>query len=223
MTLSYFEAFLKSIEVHSLMDVTILKSDYISLNLSIHNPELKAVNISSSKDLEVFIWNYMKTNKAKVAFGGYLEKRGIYQRSTYFNQQKPEEERSIHLGIDIWDLANTPVYSILKGNIHSINYNDRILDYGGTIITKHNWKNTTFHCLYGHLSKSSLTNKIKGMTIDKGEQLGFLGAYAENGGWPPHLHFQIIVDMEDWEGDYPGVAAASKLDYYKNNSSHSKQ
>jgi hypothetical protein len=44
-----------------------------------------------------------------------------------------------------------------------------------------------------------------------------LGTFEENGGWPPHLHFQIIRDMEGFLGDYPGVAKKSELDHYQNN------
>ena len=32
----------------------------------------------------------------------------------------------------------------------------------------------------------------------------------ENGGWPPHLHFQIILDLLDLDADFPGVAFASQ-------------
>jgi len=31
------------------------------------------------------------------------------------------------------------------------------------------------------------------------------------------LHFQIIKDIKDYKGDYPGVCAAKDLKYYKNN------
>ena len=33
-----------------------------------------------------------------------------------------------------------------------------------------------------------------------------IGTTAENGGWPPHLHFQLITDLLDRHGDFPGVA-----------------
>ena len=36
----------------------------------------------------------------------------------------------------------------------------------------------------------------------------------ENGNWPPHLHFQIIEDMELKEGDYPGVCTSANREKY---------
>jgi len=38
-----------------------------------------------------------------------------------------------------------------------------------------------------------------------------------NGDYAPHLHFQIIIDMEEKTGDYPGVCSENKLEFYKNN------
>jgi 4-aminobutyrate aminotransferase-like enzyme len=52
------------------------------------------------------------------------------------------------------------------------------------------------------------------MSIKKGEQIGKVGQHPENGGWPPHLHFQFIVDMMDEEGDLFGVAPQSKRDVW---------
>jgi hypothetical protein len=32
-----------------------------------------------------------------------------------------------------------------------------------------------------------------------------------NGDYAPHLHFQIISNIEDYQGDYPGVCSKSDL------------
>ncbi len=37
----------------------------------------------------------------------------------------------------------------------------------------------------------------------------------ENGGWPPHLHFQVILDLFDEQGNYPGVCRASEWDVWR--------
>ena len=37
-----------------------------------------------------------------------------------------------------------------------------------------------------------------------------MGDATENGGWPPHLHFQIITDLLDLSTNFPGVARASE-------------
>ncbi len=208
---------LKTLKPHPLIEGSILNKEYIPLDLSIHNTELKAVNVSSSDELERFIWNYMKTHKAKVAYGGYLEQRGIYQRSTYFNQANPETERNIHLGLDLWIEADTPIYSPLNGTVHSFKNNSNYGDYGPAIILKHKINATTFYTLYGHLSLTSLEQLEVGAEVLQGQQIATLGTATVNGDYPPHLHFQVIKDMQDYSGDYPGVSNQLDLEFYKAN------
>ena len=208
---------LKTLETHSLVDASIAREEYVRIDLSIQNYELKAVNVSSSDDLETFIWNYMKNNKAKVAFGGYLEKRNIYQRSAYFNQQNPEVERNIHLGLDLWIDANTAIFAPLDGEIHSFKNNINHGDYGPTIILKHKLENQQFFTLYGHLSTESIQDLKVGVEVKRGEQIATLGTAEVNGDYPPHLHFQIIKDIQDYSGDYPGVSNQLNLEFYKQN------
>lgn len=208
---------LKTLNAHSLVDASIPKNEYIPLDLSIDNSELKAVNVSSSDDLEQFIWNFLKSHKGKVAYGGYLEQRGIYQRSDYFNKSNPETERNIHLGLDLWIEADTPIYAPLDGSIHSFKNNTNHGDYGPTIILKHCIGDSEFHTLYGHLSLESLVGKRVGDKVEKGKQMATLGASKVNGDYPPHLHFQIIKDIQDFLGDYPGVCNQLDLEFYKEN------
>ncbi|MFC0605154.1 peptidoglycan DD-metalloendopeptidase family protein [Winogradskyella pulchriflava] len=217
MALSSFEVFFKSINPHPLLEVSIPKSAYKPIDLSVNNPTLKAVNISSSDDLETFIWNYIKSHNAKVAFGGYLEQRGIYERSTYFNQSNPETERNIHLGMDIWIEAETPIYAPLAGTIHSFKNNTNFGDYGPTLILKHHIEDHQFFTLYGHLSTASIENIKVGVEVRQGEQIATLGTAEVNGDYPPHLHFQVIRDIQDFSGDYPGVCNQLNLEFYKQN------
>ncbi|MFI5187661.1 MAG: hypothetical protein ACHQF0_13100 [Chitinophagales bacterium] len=55
------------------------------------------------------------------------------------------------------------------------------------------------------------------MNIKKGDVIGEFGIPSENGHWPPHLHFQIIIDMGEWKGDYPGVCKFSERKKYLEN------
>jgi murein DD-endopeptidase MepM/ murein hydrolase activator NlpD len=212
-----FIQFLKSLKSHPLIDASLANNACIPLDLSIYNPELKAVNLSSSDDLERFISDHMKKHKAKVAYGGYLERRGIYERSTYFNQANPETERNIHLGLDLWIAADTTIYAPLKGTIHSFKNNSNYGDYGPTIILKHQINDKTFYTLYGHLSLTSISNLKVGLEMKQGDKIGTLGSSEVNGDYPPHLHFQIIRDIQDYNGDYPGVTNKRDLAFYSNN------
>jgi len=217
MLISSFQCFLEALKSHPVIDIPGAKDAYVSLDLSVENSELKQVNVSSSKDLEAYIWNYMKQNKAKLAFGGYLEQRGIYQRSDYFNQLNKETERNIHIGVDLWIEANTTIFSPLEGTIHSFKNNTNYGDYGPTIILKHKIEEFEFYTLYGHLSLASIENLKVGAEVKQGEQIATLGTAEINGDYPPHLHFQIIKDIRDYKGDYPGVSSQVDLEFYKLN------
>jgi murein DD-endopeptidase MepM/ murein hydrolase activator NlpD len=208
---------LKMLKPHPVIDASITKKHYTPLDLSIHNTELKTVNVSSSDDLEQFIWNFMKAHKAKVAYGGYLEPRGIYQRSDYFNQANAETERNIHIGLDLWIEAGTTIYSPLNGTIHSFKNNTNHGDYGPTLILRHSFKDMEFFTLYGHLSLESLEGLVVGAEVKQGQQIATLGTAAVNGDYPPHLHFQIIKDIQGFHGDYPGVSNQLNLEFFKAN------
>jgi murein DD-endopeptidase MepM/ murein hydrolase activator NlpD len=190
---------------------------YIPLDLSITNFELKTINISSSNELETFVFDYLKRNKARVAFGGYNEERNIYQRSTFFKQKDADTERNIHLGMDLWITAGTPVFAPLDATVHSFKNNLNFGDYGPTINLEHKIQGVKFYTLYGHLSLKSIENLKVGQTFKQGEQLATLGDAKVNGDYPPHLHFQIIKDIQGFKGDYPGVCSKKDLQFYLNN------
>ena len=123
----------------------------------------------------------------------------------------------IHLGLDIWGPADTPVFAPLAGTVHSFAFNDAFGDYGATLILKHQLDDLVFHTLYGHLSLASIQNKKEGQVIVGGETIAWFGAPEENGHWPPHLHFQVIQNMQGNSGDYPGVCSYEDQSGYLEN------
>lgn len=145
-----------------------------------------------------------RRGSAPALIGGYGEDRGVYAASKLFAGQG--EPRRIHLGVDVWTDADTPVRAPLPARVHSAAINDRFGDYGGTIILEHE----DFFTLYGHLAHRSVAGVRPGQEIAPGEVFAWLGSPSENGGWPPHLHFQRIEDLLGHAGDFPGVARASE-------------
>ena len=128
-------------------------SDYVSIDLSTDNKPLKDFDSSCSNSWTTYINQYLQDRKKSIAFGGYLEPRSIYNRSNYFNSKSALEARNIHLGIDLWCAAETPVLAAFDGVVHSFKDNTNHGDYGPTIILKHCIDNVEFYTLYGHLSK----------------------------------------------------------------------
>lgn len=210
------ETILKSIQSVKVIDNSIDYKNYISLDLSTLNIELLKLDISNSINFEKYIDNYLAASKTQVAFGGYNEERNLYKRSAAFNDPK-KEERNIHIGLDLWIKSGTPVLAALNGTIHSFNYNAGLGDYGPTLILEHKIENQIFYTLYGHLSLESITEIEIGDPVKKGQQIATLGNSVINGDYSPHLHFQIIKNIGDNFGDYPGVCSKSDLDYYLEN------
>lgn len=210
------ETLLKSIQNVKVIDDSINSKDYIPLDLSTFNVELSKLDLGDAIEFENYIENYLTANQAHIAFGGYNEERNLYKRSTVFNDSETEE-RNIHIGLDLWIKAGTLVLAALDGTVHSFNYNAGLGDYGPTIILKHQIEDHTFYTLYGHLSLESITEMEIGAAFKKGQKLATLGNSAINGDYAPHLHFQIIKNIGDYFGDYPGVCSKNDLEYYLEN------
>jgi len=187
--------------------------DYVPLDLSVTNVNLSNQKLETSKDYAYYIQEYLDNHQAKIAFGGYNEHRSLYQKSPVFKNQN-SDERNIHIGLDLWINESAPIYAALDGTIHSFQNNDSLGDYGPTLILKHQIENFTFHTLYGHLSLDSLEGKKTGNFVKKGEQIATLGLPTINGDYAQHLHFQIIIDIENKVGDYPGVCSSKKRAFY---------
>jgi murein DD-endopeptidase MepM/ murein hydrolase activator NlpD len=191
-------------------------SDYSPIDLSISNTDLSKINMENAHDFENYIENILQKNNSKVAFGGYNEVRNLYKSSTLFNDDE-KEERNIHIGMDLWIKAGTPILAALDGNVYGFDFNAGKGNYGPTIILEHTIENQTFYTLYGHLSMESIAEIEIGTHFKKGQQMATLGNSSVNGGYSPHLHFQIIKKIEDYFGDYPGVCSKKDLDYYLEN------
>jgi murein DD-endopeptidase MepM/ murein hydrolase activator NlpD len=174
--------------------------------------------VSSSGAFSNYIAEYLNAFGKKVAFGGYSEVRKLYKRSELFTTSEDEDSnRNIHLGLDFWADARTDVLAVLDGKLHSYNDNSSFGDYGPTIILEHPFEEKKFYSLYGHLSRASLNNLTPGTLIKKGEKIAELGTPEENGDYAPHLHFQIIEDLVEKIGDFPGVTSRRELDFYLQN------
>ena len=137
--------------------------------------------------------------------GRYNEKRKDMYISTIYNNC-----RNVHIGVDFWMAAGADVFSFYDGSILFFRDNANHRDYGPTIITEHLLDGAPIYALYGHLSRESLDNIHEGQKIRKGEKIGEIGNEEENGGWAPHLHFQLSR-VKPPEPDMPGVVAEEDL------------
>ena len=154
----------------------------------------------------------MERSRAALGVGQYDEVRPVYTAPLFATGTGPlAERRVVHLGIDLFAPAGTPVYPPLSGTIEALAHNAAPQDYGPVIILRHETgTGEPFFSLYGHLSRASLDGRVPGQRVNPDEPIGTLGRIEENGGWLPHLHFQIILDLAGLGTDFPGVAPVSQ-------------
>lgn len=138
--------------------------------------------------------------------GRYNEKRaGMYVAPQY------EDQRDIHVGIDFWTPVGEPVFAFYDGVVAYCRDNAQEGDYGPTVVTRHNLDGTILYALFGHLTKQSLGALSEGQEIKKGQYLADVGNKHENGGWEPHLHFQLSLE-DPGQADMPGVVSEENIE-----------
>jgi 4-aminobutyrate aminotransferase-like enzyme/Ser/Thr protein kinase RdoA (MazF antagonist) len=136
------------------------------------------------------------------------EPRLLYSSALFGGATPIDERRTVHLGVDLFVAPGSEVHAPLDGVVHVVANNQAELDYGPLVILLHSADGTTFFTLYGHLSLDSLGRLAVGQRLRRGEPFARVGTSDENGGWPPHVHFQVILDLLDLDADFPGVAYA---------------
>ena len=214
---------------HKVVDFNPAKEKLVHFDFTNNNKELVEIDLANTEIFSAYVHAKLKNAKAKYGIGGYDENRIFYKRSKLFDAEDSQvfplhlwrgaggdgdEGRTLHLGIDIWGEEGTKVYAPLGGMVHSYAFNKNFGDYGATLILLHQLDTVTFYTLYGHLSLDDIARVTEFQYVIRGQVIGHFGKPEENGNWPPHLHFQVIRDMETYKGDYPGVCKFSEQKKY---------
>ncbi|MDX1494033.1 MAG: aminotransferase class III-fold pyridoxal phosphate-dependent enzyme [Longimicrobiales bacterium] len=177
------------------------------LDLSVSSPLLNGRDTEDTAAFSRSVFRAMEDQGATVGIGRYLEPRAFYLTDTFKGRPgDPRERRTVHLGIDIFDQAGAEVHAPLGGRVKSVRDNGQELDYGPTVILEHDGPDGPFWTLYGHLERDSVSDLEEGAEVASGDAFARIGPFPENGDWPPHLHFQIVTDLLEREGDFSGVA-----------------
>jgi len=209
------------------------KDKLLLLDFTPANNDLTSTILQDTRSFTQYITQELSYSGARYGIGGYAEHRKVYDRSKLFGFSQVSlpagggdpiaiglegaEPRRLHLATDIWGKPHTAVMAPLNGIVHSFAFNDAFGDYGATIILTHQLQDISFYTLYGHLSLNSIRNLQEGQLVSKGDIFAEFGIPSENGQWPPHLHFQIIADLQGWNGDYPGVCKLSEKEIWLRN------
>ncbi|MEY1557568.1 aminotransferase class III-fold pyridoxal phosphate-dependent enzyme [Yoonia sp. R2331] len=152
-------------------------------------------------------------DKGRVWLGYYNEPRLIYADPAFRNGPwKASDRRTVHLAVDAFAPAGTPIFAPLDGTVYLATYREGHLDYGGLIILRHETPaGDAFYTLYGHLDPEFQDRLSAGDMVSKGQAFCQLGDPTMNGGWAPHLHFQMALTIDGMGLDWPGVADPDDL------------
>ena len=186
------------------------------LDLSVESPDLPHPDHAAAAGAaEAWMEREIAAAGATVAIGRYGEARLLYDTPAF---QAPgdngPESRTVHLGLDFFAPSGTPVHAPLAGTVLAVAHNERPLDYGPTVILRHTTPDGTgFHTLFGHLDRATLDHLAPGDRVEPGDVIGWLGDASVNGGWPPHLHLQVMAldplyadgTLPHERGNFPGV------------------
>ncbi len=151
---------------------------------------------------------------ATAGIGRYDEARLLYASDAFAGAgSEHPERRTVHIAVDLFAEPGSPVLAPLEGRVHALRDNAQRLDYGPTVILAHRPEGApAFYTLYGHLSAESLRRLAVGDRVARSQRIGGSATPPDNGGWPPHVHFQLVTDLLDRDGEFPGVARASQRD-----------
>lgn len=170
--------------------------------------------IAFPQDYEVYDftqgYDANRVRKSLYGVGRYAEKRpGMYTSELFSANESVQASghssgsfsapssgpqkatRDIHMGVDLAAPLGTEVRAFYEGKIFETAIHSAEGDYGGTVITEHDLGGQKLWALYGHLSHKSVSQRQSGELVSAGDVLGWLGDKTENGGWNPHLHFQL--------------------------------
>lgn len=181
----------------------------VALDLSVGSLSLgHNTHFETQAAFERKINSLLGASGAQLGIGGYAETRPIYTTDAYQVEGNDGPRwRTVHLGLDLWAAAGTPVWAPWAGQVVGLHDNAADRDYGPTLILRHDAaEGLHFYSLYGHLSRTDLHALELGQWVEAGHCVAHIGPAPENGNWPPHLHFQLMLDLLGNTNDFPGVA-----------------
>lgn len=196
---------------------TITSEKVVNLDMSVGSTLLG--NLSEYNDPEVSefkLKQFQKHHPKTIMLNGYLEARPFYSTEVFKSEgNNGPQYRTVHIGTDFWVPAQTPLHAPFDGVVKISHHNDYDKDYGPMLILEHTFDNEKFYSLYGHLTLSSLEVLKPGQKIAQGDLIAYVGSPNENGNWPSHLHFQLILDLLGNNENFNGVALPSKVEVWK--------
>jgi 4-aminobutyrate aminotransferase-like enzyme/Ser/Thr protein kinase RdoA (MazF antagonist) len=200
-----------------ILDVDLRTTPCVVLDLSVASPLVSADAEANAEPLLTSrVSAAIGAAGVAIGVGRYNEPRLLYSTPLFAaDPSQADERRTIHLGLDLFSPPGAPIHAPLAGVVHALANNTAALDYGPVVILHHQTDDgQPFFTLYGHLAVETLSELRVGQAIGAGQRFATIGGADVNGGWTPHVHFQLITDLLDIGTDFPGVAPPSRREVW---------
>lgn len=177
--------------------------------LDLGNPEAPLPKASAAQDhagADKAYADLVREHGFTLGLGPCGELRTVYTAPFFQSVLVDGKRRNVHLGLDVFAPAGTALYTPVAARVVAATINPEPQDYGGLILLEHEPEpGVRFQTLWGHLEHASVRERFVGEELPAGAFVARMGDYAENGGWVPHLHLQLITDPYDDVSIIPGV------------------
>ena len=110
----------------------------------------------------------------------------------------------LHVGIDIGAPVGEPIHSFDKGVVYSLGVNAEDGSYGPTIIVEYELEESQFG-LFAVTCRWNLSTWFTRYGCRRGPSYATVDDKSVNGGWEPHLHFQLSWEKPEGN-DIPGCS-----------------
>ncbi len=149
--------------------------------------------------------------------GYYNEPRLIYAEPGFRKGPwKASDRRTVHLAVDVFAPAGTVLHAPMSGRVEAVENRDAHLDYGGVVILHHETpEGDPFYSLYGHLDTEVCDRLKPGDPVAQGAAFARLGDVSQNGGWAPHVHFQLAMTTDGMQNNWPGVGDPDEIELWQ--------
>ncbi len=162
------------------------------------------------------LWRaYEAAHPCELGVGLWLERRDVYAGDAFESRLIRGQQRNTHLGIDLFLPAGTPLRAPLDGRVVSAAVDTMTQGFGGVLLLQHEPEaGLVFFSLWGHLDPASMGGLADGADVKQGDEIAQLGRPGVNGGWPPHLHFQLLTLPFAQADEVPGACEADLADVW---------
>ncbi len=198
---------------HGVLGIPMSGDSVCTIDWSVTSVDADHPSVAPSMEVQTRqIATAMSDHGASVGVGRQGEPRIVYAAPEFaVPTNRGPGWRTVHLGVDLSCPAGTEVRALWDGVVARVDDDAVDRGYGPVVTLRHEPDDgPPFYTLYGHLGRSSTRHLRVGEPLAGGARIGVVGVPEENGGWTPHLHFQVMADHLEIDGPFPGVAMADE-------------